>query len=124
MSSSAVLFCFGTGKPFKKVWIPKDIKTIDSSAFSNSMENLTIYGEAQSAAAHYASENLLDFVVLGKNEFKNVASAATATEKMTLGDSVESDGRYHSTPHIHSGAASTIRQAENRRKRHYKTATN
>lgn len=75
----------------KKVWIPKDIKTIDSSAFSNSMENLTIYGEAQSAAAHYASENLLDFVVLGKNEFKNIASAATATEKMTLGNSVESD---------------------------------
>ena len=71
--------------------LPKDIKTIDSSAFSNSMENLTIYGEAQSAAAHYASENLLDFVVLGKNEFKNVASAATATEKMTIGDSVESD---------------------------------
>lgn len=87
ISSSA----FGSCDLLKKVWIPKDIKTIDSSAFSNSMENLTIYGEAQSAAAHYASENLLDFVVLGKNEFKNVASAATATEKMTLGDSVESD---------------------------------
>lgn len=82
---------FGSCGILKNVWIPKDIASIDSSAFSKSMENLTIYGEAQSSAAHYASENLLDFVVLGKNEFKTIASSATATEKVAVGNSIESD---------------------------------
>lgn len=82
---------FGSCSMLKNVWIPKDIITIEATAFSLSMENLTIYGEAQSSAAHYASENLLDFVVLSKNEFKNILSSAMTTEKVSLHDSIESD---------------------------------
>lgn len=81
---------FSDCEMLKNVWIPMEM-TVESGAFSGSTENLTIYGEAQSSAAHYASENLLDFVVLGKNEFKNIMSSAVSTEEMSLGDSIESD---------------------------------
>lgn len=81
---------FSRCEMLKNVWIPMEM-TVESGAFSDSMENLTIYGEAQSSAAHYASENLLDFVVLGKNEFKNIMSNAVSTEEMSLDSSIESD---------------------------------
>ena len=82
---------FGGCPMLKNVWIPDEITNIDGGAFGGANEKLTIYGAAQSAAAHYASDNFLDFVVLDKSQFKNIMNSSTATEKVTVGNSIESD---------------------------------
>ncbi len=82
---------FGNCPMLKNVWIPMDIIEIENSAFNRSTDYLTIYGEAQSAAAYYASENLVDFTVLDKNSFKNIMSSSIATEIMDFGTYIESD---------------------------------
>ena len=82
---------FGGCPMLKNVWIPDEITNVDGGAFNGSTDNLTIYGAAQSSAAHYASEHLLDFVVLDKSQFKNIMNSSTATEKVTVGNSIESD---------------------------------
>ena len=82
---------FGGCPMLKNVWIPDEIANVDGGAFNGSTDNLTIYGAAQSSAAHYASEHLLDFVVLDKSQFKNIMNSSTATEKVTVGNSIESD---------------------------------
>lgn len=84
IGSSAFAGC----KILKNVWIPTEITTIEDSAFSGSMDNLIIYGQAQSSAAHYASEHLVDFVVLGKNEFQNILNSAASLESKKIGDTI------------------------------------
>ena len=57
------------------VWIPADIVTIEDSAFYNSLEKLTIYGYAASAAAVFGANNRIDFVVLDKEQFNSMTSS-------------------------------------------------
>ena len=81
---------FSYCESLKNVWIPKEISEIHKGAFKFSMDNLTIYGQAQSAAAHYASENLIDFVVLDKNAFKDILNKAMTIEEVSAGTTIES----------------------------------
>lgn len=74
----------------KNIWIPKEVTIIENSAFNFSTEKITFCGEAESAAAHFASENLLDFTVLSKSDFSNIMTNAIATESISVGSPVES----------------------------------
>lgn len=82
---------FGDCPMLKNVWIPMDITEINENTFYNSTENLTIYGQAQSIAAHHASEKLINFTVLDKTQFKNIVANATAVELKGFQDTIESD---------------------------------
>lgn len=82
---------FGNCVNLRSVWIPSDVTEIADTAFAGSLEFLTIYGQAQSAAAQYASENLVDFVVLGNESFHEILANASYVEKRKVGDSIEGE---------------------------------
>ena len=75
----------------RSVWIPSDVSDIADSAFTGSLEFLTIYGQAQSAAASYASRFLVDFVVLGNESFREILTNANYVEERMVGDSIEGE---------------------------------
>lgn len=79
---------FSSCPELRVVWIPEDIGEIASGEFSNSMENLTICGKEESAAAQFAATNLIDFKT--EAEFKELSSSALTTQRKGLNETVMS----------------------------------
>jgi hypothetical protein len=70
------------------VWMPKDIATIDDTAFSNSTKYLVMSGYSKGAGAQHAAAFLIDFIVLDKDEYTNIIEdvqpAVTTTDIVNL----------------------------------------
>lgn len=79
---------FSNCPELRVVWIPEDIGEIADSEFSNSMENLTICGKEESAAAQFAATNLIDFKT--EAEFKEISSSALSTQRKGINETVMS----------------------------------
>lgn len=84
IQSSAFSYCNLT-----HIWIPSSVTEINPLAMSNSTTNLTVYGESQSAAAQFAANNLLDYVVLTPREFLQLAKSAVESTPV-IGTSIRS----------------------------------
>lgn len=54
-------------------WIPKDFSAIDESAFEGSTNNLTIFGYTSSAAAQFAADKRINFLILTEDNFDEIA---------------------------------------------------
>jgi len=79
---------FSSCPELRVVWIPEDIGEIANNEFNNSMENLTICGKEESAAAQFAATNLIDFKT--EAEFKEISSSALSTQRKGVNESVMS----------------------------------
>lgn len=73
------------------IWIPSSVTDINASAMSGSTTNLTVYGEAGSAAAQFAKNNLRDsdYIVLTPREFLQLAKSAVENTPV-IGTSIRS----------------------------------
>ena len=76
---------FSNCPELRVVWIPNDFSEIENNEFNGSMENLTICGAEESAAAVFAAENLIDFKT--EAEFKELSGNALATQTKKIKES-------------------------------------
>ena len=76
---------FSNCPELRVVWIPNDFSEIANNEFNGSMENLTICGAEESAAAVFAAENLIDFKT--EAEFKELSGNALATQTKKIKES-------------------------------------
>ena len=76
------------------VWIPDDVTKIQKNSFKNTPTNLKIYGYPASAASDYCATYLINFAILDRTNFDNIAILSNKIEVpqyLSVGESISSN---------------------------------